>query len=43
LVHANQISYLRNLIDPSWDFGGDFGNMSTAIISMDYATTKELE
>jgi hypothetical protein len=42
LVHANQISYLRSLLDPDWDFGGHFGDMATALISLKYHTTKDL-
>ena len=43
LVHANQISYLRSLKDPSWDFGGYFGDMATALIGLKYSTTKDLK
>jgi hypothetical protein len=42
LVHANQISYLRSLKDPSWDYGSYFGDMATALIALDYSTTKDL-
>jgi hypothetical protein len=42
LVHANQISYLRSMKDPSWDFGEYFGYMATALIGFDYHTTKDL-
>jgi hypothetical protein len=42
LVHANQISYLRSLKDTSWDFGEYFGDMATALIGLDYSTTKDL-
>jgi hypothetical protein len=42
LVHANQISYLRSMRDPSWDFGGYFGDMATALIGLDYSTSKDL-
>jgi len=43
LVHANQISYLRSLKDTGWDFGTYFGDMATALIGLDYSTTKHLE
>lgn len=43
LVHANQIAYLRSILDPSWEFGSYFGDMATALISMKYGTSKELE
>ncbi len=42
LVHANQISYLRSLLDSSWDFGSYFGDMATALIAMNYSTTRDL-
>ena len=42
LVHANQISYLRGMKDPSWDFGKYFGDMATALIGLDYSTSKDL-
>lgn len=42
LVHANQIAYLRSILDPSWEFGNAFGDMATAIIAMKYDTSKEL-
>lgn len=42
LVHANQIAYLRSMLDPSWEFGGNFGDMATAIISMKYGTSRDL-
>jgi len=42
LVHANQISYLRSLKDPEWDYGSYFGDMATALIGLDYSTTKDL-
>ena len=42
LVHANQISYLRSLKDPSWDFGSYFGDMATALIGLNYHTIKDL-
>lgn len=42
LVHANQISYLRSMMDPDWDYGGYFGDMATALIGFDYSTTKDL-
>lgn len=42
LVHSNQISYLRSLLDPDWDFGSQFGDMATALISLKYYTTKDL-
>ncbi len=43
LVHANQIAYLRSILDPSWQFGNNFGDMATAIIAMKYGTSKELD
>lgn len=42
LVHANQISYLRSMMEPDWDFGGYFGEMATALIELDYSTAKDL-
>ena len=42
LVHSNQISYLRSLLEPAWDFGSQFGDMATALISLEYHTTKDL-
>lgn len=43
LVHANQIGYLRSILDPSWEFGNAFGDMATALIGMDYHTSKNLD
>ena len=42
LVHSNQISYLRSLMEPDWDYGSYFGDMATALIGLDYSTTKDL-
>lgn len=42
LVHANQISYLRSMMDPEWEYGSYFGDMATALIGLDYSTTKDL-
>lgn len=41
MVHANQMSYLRQLLDPDWKFGGHFGAMATAYIRMSYHTEKD--
>jgi len=41
LVHANQMSYLRSLLDPEWTFKGHFGNMATAYIKMSYHTERD--
>ncbi len=38
MVHANQMSYLRHLLDPEWEFGGHFGHMATAYIRVSYHT-----
>lgn len=43
LVHANQIVYLRSVLDPSWEFHGKWGDMATALIDLNYHTSKELE
>jgi len=43
LVHANQIAFLRGILNPSWEFNGHFGDMATALIAMDYHTTKEID
>jgi hypothetical protein len=43
LVHANQIAYLRSILDPSWQYGNAFGDMATALISMDYHTSKDMK
>lgn len=42
LVHTNQIVYLRSILDPSWNYHGQWGDMATALIAMDYHTSKEL-
>jgi len=42
LVHANQISYLRSLMESDWDYGSYFGDMATALIGLDYSTSKDL-
>jgi len=42
LVHANQISYLRSMKEPDWDYGSYFGDMATALIGLDYSTSKDL-
>jgi len=41
LVHANQMSYLRQLLEPDWQFGGHFGDMATAYIRMSYHTERD--
>jgi hypothetical protein len=43
LVHANQIAYLRSLVDSTWEFGSYFGDMATALISIKYGTTRDLK
>lgn len=43
LVHANQIAYLRSILDPVWEYGNQFGEMATALISMDYHTSKDVK
>ena len=42
LVHSNQIAYLRSMLDPTWEFGSQFGEMATALISLPYHTGKDL-
>ena len=42
MVHANQMAYLRQLLDPDWDFGSYFGDMATAYIRMSYHTERDL-
>ena len=32
------MSYLRQLLDPEWEFGGHFGDMASAIIKTKYST-----
>jgi hypothetical protein len=38
MVHANQMSYLRQLLGPDWKFGRHFGDMATAYIRVSYHT-----
>ena len=42
LVHANQIAFLRGILEPSWDYGSHFGDMATELIALDYHTGKDL-
>lgn len=42
MVHANQIAYLRQLLDENWDYASHFGNAASAIIATDYITTRDL-
>ncbi len=41
LTHSNQMAYLRQLLDPEWEFGGHFGDMASAIISAKYSTERD--
>ena len=43
LVHANQISYLRSMMESDWEYGSYFGDMATALIGLDYSTSKDLK
>jgi hypothetical protein len=42
MVHANQMAYLRSMLDAEWDFGSHFGDMATAYIRMPYHTEKDV-
>lgn len=42
LTHSNQMAYLRQLLDPLWEFGGHFGDMASAIIRTKYYTARDL-
>ncbi|MHA2033252.1 MAG: hypothetical protein ACXACX_20325 [Candidatus Hodarchaeales archaeon] len=42
LTHSNQMAYLRQLLDPEWEFGGHFGDMASAIIRTPYYTERDL-
>lgn len=42
ITHSNQMAYLRQLLDPSWEFGGHFGDMASAIIRTKYYTERDL-
>ncbi|MFC2123285.1 hypothetical protein ACFLU5_00620 [Bacteroidota bacterium] len=42
LVHANQIAFLRGILDPVWDYNSHFGDMATALIALDYHTSNDL-
>lgn len=42
-AHSNQMSYLRQLEDPQWSFGSHFGDMATALIGLEYSTTRDYE
>ena len=42
IAHSNQMSYLRQLLDPEWKFGTHFGDMATALIGLSYKTTRDL-
>ncbi|MHA2249507.1 MAG: hypothetical protein ACXAD7_04045 [Candidatus Kariarchaeaceae archaeon] len=43
LSHANQMAYLRQLLDPEWVWGGWFGDMASAYIKMSYHTDRDLQ
>ena len=42
IAHGNQMAYLRQGLDPDWEFGSHFGDMATAVIAMKYHTDKDL-
>ncbi len=42
LAHSNQMAYLRQLLDPEWEFDGHFGDMASAIIRTKYSTERDL-
>jgi len=35
------MSYLRQLLDPEWKFGSNFGDMTTALIGLSYHTDRD--
>lgn len=39
LAHGMQMAYLRQIYQPEWSHGGNFGKMATALIEMPYHTT----
>ncbi len=43
LAHSNQMSYLRQILDPEWQFGGHFGDMASALIALPYSTTRDVQ
>ena len=43
LAHSNQMSYLRQLLEPDWGFGGHFGDMASALIALPYHTARDLK
>lgn len=42
LAHSNQMAYLRQLLEPEWEFGSHFGDMASAIIRTKYSTERDL-
>lgn len=42
LAHSNQMAYLRQLLEPSWEFGSHFGDMATAYIQLGYSTDRDI-
>lgn len=42
MVHSNQMAYLRQLLDPNWEFGGHFGDMASHLIRTEYSTERDL-
>ncbi len=41
MTHSNQMAYIRQIVEPEWDFGNHFGDMATALISMSYSTQRD--
>ena len=41
MVHANQIAFIRQLLEEDWTYDKEFGDMATAMIATSYHTTKE--
>jgi len=43
MVDANQMAYLRQIVEPEWNFGSAFGDMATAVIQTEYHTDPDIE
>lgn len=43
MAHGNQMAYLRQLLEPDWDFGSHFGDSASAIINTKYSTMRDID
>ncbi|MBI9071507.1 MAG: hypothetical protein JEY94_07900 [Melioribacteraceae bacterium] len=41
MTHAEQIAFLRSMLEPDWNYSKQFGKMATELIGISYTTEKD--